>query len=375
MNLKLVGKNTVIYGIGNIGLRASAFLLIPLYTHTLSISEYGLLATLLLTVQLMVIVMSAGMRTSFLRFVEEYRAGNLIGHLLGSSLLINVIAGIIVAGATLIFLESFFCAILHVDHVTEYLALTSCAALFQTLSLHLMTYYQANNNALKFTLVGASAALLLFITNLILLLIFQLGIKGALIANIVTYNAVLLFLLFDILFKKTGIAISFTMIPKLLRFGCPLIFSMLGQIIMGSSSIYFLSHWEGLEVVAIYSLGYKLATVVGMVLTLPRLDLMQMVKRAALITDERSNSVRFSFSAGQITVSAVTPEVGEAREEMPMEYDGPDLEIAFNPHFIIDVLKALDEEEEIQLKLIDSNSPGILKTDGRFLCVIMPMKL
>lgn len=269
MNLKLVGKNTVIYGIGNIGLRASAFLLIPLYTHTLSISEYGLLATLLLTVQIMVTVMSAGMRTSFLRFVEEYRAGNLIGHLLGSCLLINVIAGIIIAGATLIFLESFFCAILHVDHVTEYLALASCAALFQTLSLHLMTYYQANNNALKFTLVAASAALLLFITNLILLLIFQLGIRGALIANIVTYNAVLLFLLFDILFKKTGIGISFTMIPKLLRFGCPLIFSMLGQIIMGSSGIYFLGHWEGLEVVAIYSLGYKLATVVGIVLTLP----------------------------------------------------------------------------------------------------------
>jgi O-antigen/teichoic acid export membrane protein len=269
MNLKLFGKNTIIYGIGNIGLRASAFLLIPLYTHILSIREYGLLATLLLTIQIMIILMSVGMRTTFLRFAKEYQASNPIGHLLGSSLLVNVIAGITIIGATLIFLEPFFCAILHVDHVTDYLALTGCAALLQTLSLHLMSYYQANNNALKFTLVGLSAALLLLITSLVLLLICQLGLKGALIAYIVTYGAVSLFLSFDVLFKKTGIGISFTMIPKLLQFGSPLVFSMLGQVIMGASSIYFLSHWEGLEVVAVYSLGYKLATVVGIVLTLP----------------------------------------------------------------------------------------------------------
>ncbi len=113
----------------------------------------------------------------------------------------------------------------------------------------------------------------------------------------------------------------------------------------------------------------------GTTLALPRQDLMQMVKRASLITDEKSNSVRFSFNKGQVTVSAITPDVGEAREEMSIDYDGPGLEIAFNPHFIIDVLKALEGEDEINLQLIDSNSPGILKTNGRFLCVIMPMKL
>ena len=243
MNLKLFGKNTIIYGIGNIGLRASAFLLIPLYTHTLSVREYGLLATLLLTVQLMIILMSVGMRTSFLRFSKEYEATYLMGELLGSSLLINVIAGIIIAGATLILVEPFFCAILHVDHVTEYLALMCCAALFQTLSLHLMSYYQVSNDALKFILVGVSGAFLLLITNLVLLLICQLGLRGALIASSVTYSAVLLFLSFDVLLKKTGIGISFTTILKLLRFGFPLIFSMLGQVIMGASGIYFLSYY------------------------------------------------------------------------------------------------------------------------------------
>ncbi len=113
----------------------------------------------------------------------------------------------------------------------------------------------------------------------------------------------------------------------------------------------------------------------GVTISLSREDLVQVVKRAALITDEKSNSVRFAFSAGQLQVSAVTPEVGQAREEMEIDYPGPDLNIAFNPYYIIDALKAVDEEEKVNLQLIDSGSPGLLKVGERFLCVIMPMKL
>ena len=94
-----------------------------------------------------------------------------------------------------------------------------------------------------------------------------------------------------------------------------------------------------------------------------------------MITSERSNSVKFSFQPGLVKVTAVTPEVGEAREEMSIDYKGKTLEIAFNPNYIIDVLKALEGEEEITLELMDSNSPGILRGGDGFLCVIMPMKL
>lgn len=113
----------------------------------------------------------------------------------------------------------------------------------------------------------------------------------------------------------------------------------------------------------------------GTTLELPRLDFMQVVKRASLINDEKSNSVRFTFGNGLARISAVTPDVGEARDELSIDYDGEEIEIAFNPLFIIDVLKALDDEDKIKLQLINSESPGVFKTDGRFLCVLMPMKL
>ena len=113
----------------------------------------------------------------------------------------------------------------------------------------------------------------------------------------------------------------------------------------------------------------------GITLALNRSEFMQVVRLASLITDEKSNSVRFVFGGGMARLSAVTPDVGEVKEEMSIDYDGEELELAFNPYFIIDVLKALDDEDEINLQLIDSDSPGVFKKDERFLCVIMPMKL
>ena len=78
MSLKKLGENTAIYAIGNVGLRAASFLLIPLYTHTLSVADYGLLATLLITIQLMLIVMNMGMRTTLVRFLKEHEENNKI---------------------------------------------------------------------------------------------------------------------------------------------------------------------------------------------------------------------------------------------------------------------------------------------------------
>jgi len=101
---------------------------------------------------------------------------------------------------------------------------------------------------------------------------------------------------------------------------------------------------------------------------------MRVVRRAALLTSEKSNSVCFNFSPGRLVVSSVTPEVGESTEEMPMEYQGAGMEIAFNPTYMLEVLRALEDREDIILELIDENSPGVFR-DESFFCLIMPMKL
>ena len=92
MQLKIFGKNAIVYSIGNVGLRAASFILIPLYTHSLSMNDYGLLMTLLLTIQLMLTTMNCGMRPGLIRFTKEYEERNRISALVGTSCFINLLA-------------------------------------------------------------------------------------------------------------------------------------------------------------------------------------------------------------------------------------------------------------------------------------------
>lgn len=109
-------------------------------------------------------------------------------------------------------------------------------------------------------------------------------------------------------------------------------------------------------------------------IALNRDELYAALRRAELMTSEKSHSVKLTFRKNALEITANTPDVGEAREAIAVNYKGPDMAIAFNPSYMMDPLKAL-AEDEVFLELIDDLSPGIVKTNGPFLYVIMPMRM
>lgn len=105
-----------------------------------------------------------------------------------------------------------------------------------------------------------------------------------------------------------------------------------------------------------------------------REELLQALRRAEIMTSEKSNSVKLSFTKNNLAITANTPEVGEVRESLAINYKGQDLSIAFNPVYLMDPLKALDHDE-VFLELTDELSPGVVRINGPFLYVIMPMRM
>lgn len=101
---------------------------------------------------------------------------------------------------------------------------------------------------------------------------------------------------------------------------------------------------------------------------------LQSVHRAALVTSEKSNSVKIKLSNNLLEVLASSPDFGEAHEKLAVTYDGPDLQVAFNPQFMMDPLRALSRDE-VAFEVKDEVSPGVFKTSDSFLCVIMPVRL
>ncbi len=107
---------------------------------------------------------------------------------------------------------------------------------------------------------------------------------------------------------------------------------------------------------------------------LPREEFLHALKRAEIMTSEKANSVKLSFTRNNLAITANSPEVGEARESMAVNYKGKEIAVAFNPKYLIDPLNALTVDE-VFLEMIDELSPGVLKINGPFLYVVMPMRL
>jgi DNA polymerase-3 subunit beta len=117
---------------------------------------------------------------------------------------------------------------------------------------------------------------------------------------------------------------------------------------------------------------------------LHRDELTSLLRQISLFTADTSNSVRFTFTEGELALTANTLEVGEGLVKMPVNYTGSKLEIAFNPNYFLDVLRH-SNSETVKMGITDAFNPGVITpeiddetaagADPRPLYVLMPMRL
>ena len=103
-----------------------------------------------------------------------------------------------------------------------------------------------------------------------------------------------------------------------------------------------------------------------------REELLGLVRRASLLAPVDSRSVNFCFERGAVKICARTAEVGEAELSLPVSYDGPALEIRFNPDYVADVLRIL-EADQVSLEIKDADCAGMIRDGKGYTYVIMPL--
>ncbi|MGH3265381.1 MAG: DNA polymerase III subunit beta, partial [Trebonia sp.] len=104
-------------------------------------------------------------------------------------------------------------------------------------------------------------------------------------------------------------------------------------------------------------------------------ELTEVVRRISLLA-QKTAPLRLAFVPGELTVSAQTPDVGEAQESLPVAFEGEPLEIGFNPEYLRAGLEAV-AEGDVLLKLISPLRPGLIEAadESRFQYLIMPIRL
>lgn len=98
------------------------------------------------------------------------------------------------------------------------------------------------------------------------------------------------------------------------------------------------------------------------------------IKRAALLTTQDSQSVRFEILKNKIVVSKSSPNIGEVREELDTVYKGHEITVGFNPGYIMDALKVIPQDE-IALEVFGPDKPAVIRIEDWFLYLVLPMQL
>ncbi len=97
------------------------------------------------------------------------------------------------------------------------------------------------------------------------------------------------------------------------------------------------------------------------------------VRQAAILTDEESKGVDFTFAKNKLTLKAHVADRGRAKVELPIDYEGKAVDIAFQPKFLTDMLHVLEPDASVTLELVDANSAALLKAGDDYSYIIMPL--
>jgi DNA polymerase-3 subunit beta len=103
-------------------------------------------------------------------------------------------------------------------------------------------------------------------------------------------------------------------------------------------------------------------------------DFLQATRRASILTSQESQAVKINIIRDRMIITKSTPDLGEAREELEVEYKGGEFAIGFNPGFLIDVLKNI-EEENIRFSFVDPEKPAVIKSGEDYTYIVLPMQV
>ena len=105
-----------------------------------------------------------------------------------------------------------------------------------------------------------------------------------------------------------------------------------------------------------------------------RQKLLDALDRASVMTMDEAHSTKLTFENNKLIVTSAASEIGEAKDVVPIKYAGEKIEIMFNPTYVMDPLKAIDEDVII-FQLKNGHSPAMIKCSVPFLYVLMPLRI
>jgi DNA polymerase III subunit beta len=98
------------------------------------------------------------------------------------------------------------------------------------------------------------------------------------------------------------------------------------------------------------------------------------IKRASLLTTPESQAITLRLTTNKLTITKTTPEIGETTEEIEAQYTGQELQIGFNPTYLQEVLKNLNDQQ-VSIELTGPDKPGVIRINDEYIYIVLPMQI
>lgn len=266
--LTRVGKNTLIYSVGNVLSKAVTFFLIPLYTHYLSTYEVGILILLEVLEVLYSYVAPMGMITALWRYFQfEQKAGAEKKLVSSSWLFILGVNALVLLG--LIFSNRVIAGVYLSDSSLSGIAALFCVCIYFGVSrLFFLTLMRIYERALLFIIIVFIDFVLLILLTIGFVAGLDLGLWGVVYAKLI--SAGLMFIAtFVFILKKYGLRYDHAAVTRSLHYGFPLIFHGVSLLILSMSDRFLIKQLISVEAAGVYGIAYKFGMILNMVLVTP----------------------------------------------------------------------------------------------------------
>jgi O-antigen/teichoic acid export membrane protein len=263
----MLGKNTLLYLVGTILRYSTLIILIPIYTSALTPAEYGALETLTVVQQTLLILVGLGLSNSIVRFYSECEDEREVSVVIRTASVVISVIAIVVFAALLPFVNEIGQILLKEESKDVYIILIIVWSIGVVLNELLFAYYRAGQNARIYVILSAYLFITILILNISLIHIFDLGILGILLGNLIAVWGLNCWLVMRFWWRDRNISRSWAKI--LLTFGLPFVIARFCWLLLNSADRYFLAYYRDLSEVGMYGLGYRSGLIVMIIVIVP----------------------------------------------------------------------------------------------------------
>lgn len=254
---KELSINTLLFAVSSFGTKCISFLLVPLYTYVLSTSDYGSLDLITTTVQLLVPILTLNISDAILRFALDRKCDP--EEVISVGLRISGISSLILALGMLLVMQ-----IPAITIDASYLLYLYVLYIVNALNGQFSMYLKAVNKVKLLAVCGIVNTLVTCLLNLLLLLVWKLGVTGYMIANISgSLLSILIMFAGGRIFRAIGKKGTLALFREMSLFSLPLVVNSLAWWVNNVSDRYILTFFCGTSANGIYSVSYKIPTILS----------------------------------------------------------------------------------------------------------------